>query len=179
VSTGANPELIGPGGSGVWLMAARPVSIDGVSYDLGGGIYQRLLTTMDPNWWAAQTLVSGGGLYGAYYEASEPNGKLYFANPSGAGVNIRLMMRTTIGPVLQTDVMTLPQGYQSALELTAMEAVADAFHATLTASQIQRAGKARARIWANNVRVPALSTRGLGLPGQPRGRWDYRTGRWY
>jgi hypothetical protein len=59
-----------------------------------------------------------------------------------------------------------------------MEAVVDAFHATLTEKQIQRAGKARGRIWNNNLRIPSLSTRGLALPGTCGGRWDYRTGTW-
>lgn len=178
VTTGANPEVIGPAGTGAWLMAARPVTIDGVSYDLGGGIYSRIYTTTDPRWWDAQQVSTGATVIGAYYAADEPNGHLYFSSPPASGSNVRLMLRTTLGPVAQTDAMTLPPGYQSALELTAMEAVVDAFHATLTAKQIERAGKARGRIWGNNLRVPSLSTRGLGLPGSRGRRWDYRTGTW-
>jgi len=178
VSTGANPEVVGPGGTGAWLMPARPVAIDGVSYDLGGGIYTRIFTTNDPRWWDAQQVSTGATTIGAYYSADEPNGHLYFASPPAGATNVRLMLKTTLGPVLATDVMTLPPGYQSALELTAMEGCADAFHATLTAKQIERAGKARGRIWATNLRIPSLSTRGLGLPGSRGGTWDYRTLTW-
>jgi hypothetical protein len=162
--SGTNPQTIGP--TGTWVTAARPVAIAGVAVDVssGGGTYQPIYTTSDPRWWEPQPSATG-----AYYAADEPNGSLYFSAPPAAGTNIRLMMRTTLGPVLLTDVMTLPQGYQSALELTVMEAVVDAFHATLTPSQIQRAGKARGRIWANNLRIPSLSTRGLGLPGSGSG----------
>ena len=166
VFSGTNPQTIGP--TGTWVTAARPVSIDGVSVGLlpvGSGMFQRIFTTMDPKWWDAQQLPNISAMGGAYYSADEPNGSVYFTAPPAAGTNIRLMMRTTLGPVVLTDVLTLPQGYQSALELTVMEAVVDAFHATLTEKQIQRAGKARGRIFSNNLRIPSLTTRGLGVPG--------------
>jgi len=162
-TTGVNPETIGP--TGTWVMDARPVSIDGVSVDMGSGIYRRIYSTNDPKWWEAQQLIAGGSIDGAYYSPDEPNGSLYFTSPAPALVSIRLMIRTTIGPVLETDSMTLPQGYQSALELTVSEVVCDAFHVTMTANQIRRAGQARSRIFANNLRVRSLSVTGLGLPG--------------
>lgn len=178
VTTGANPEVIGPAGPGAWLLPARPVTIDGVSLVLAGGIYQRLFVTNDPRWWEAQQPIAGGGGGGCYYAADEPNGHLYFNQIPVAGTTVRLMTRTTIGPVQQTDSLTLPPGYQSALELTVMEAVCDGFHVTLTPNQINRAGKARARIWTNNLRIPSLSAAGLGLPSTAGGWWDYRTGTW-
>lgn len=173
-TTGASPETIGP--TGTFTMAARPVAIDGVAIAFSSGIYTPIFVTRDPQWWARQLTPTVGLPTGAYYSPDEPNGSLYLNGTLAAGTGIRLMTKTTLGPVLATDVMTLPPGYQSALELTAMEAVVDAFHATLTERQIARAGKARARIFGNNVRVPSLSTRGLGLPGGCGGRWDYRTG---
>jgi hypothetical protein len=162
-TTGVNPETIGP--TGTWVMPARPVSIDGVSVDMGSGIYRRIYSTNDPKWWEAQQLLSGGSIDGAYYSPDEPNGSLYFTSPAPALVSIRLMIRTTIGPVAQTDVLTIPQGYESALTLTLQEAIADAFHATPSPGLTQRAGKARARIFSNNLRVRSLSAAGLGLPG--------------
>lgn len=177
VTTGVNPETLGP--TGTFVMPARPVAIEDVAVAFSAGLYQSIGVTRDPQWWAAQ-LTTAGLPSGAFYSPDEPNGSLYLNGTLAAGTGLRLMTRTTLGPVAQTDVMNLPPGYQSALELTAMEACVDAFHATLTANQITRAGKARARIFGNNVRVPSLSTRGLGLPGSRGGRWDYRTGtiRW-
>lgn len=169
--SGANPQLIGPGAPSPWAMDARPPVIDGVSIDDGSGRYRRIYTTNDAAWWNAQQLPNISVMGGAYYSADEPNGLLYFSAPPSAGTLIRLMMPTTLGPVLETDVLTLPQGYQSALELTVMEAVADAFHATLTPNQIRRAGIARGRIFSKNLRIPTLSTRRLGLPGRDVYPW--------
>lgn len=167
VTTGINPQTIGP--TGTWVTPARPVTIDGLAWDIGSGDYQRLYVTNDPTWWNAQRL-NAGAFSGAFYSADEPNGSLSFNNsPPAAGVNVRIMQRTTLGPVVQTGVMVLPPGYQSALEFTVMERVVDAFHATLTANQIRLAGIARGRIWTNNLRVPTLSARGQGLPGTHRG----------
>lgn len=174
-STGVNPQTIGP--TGQWVLPARPPTIQAVAYDLGSGIYQEIYHTDDPHWWAAQQSILGGTPpLGAYYEPSEPNGKLYFNNIPAGATNIRLLLRTAFGSVLLTDTLVLPQGYPSALTLTLMEAIAESFHATVSPSLAQRAGKARARIFAGNLRVPALSTRRLGLPGAYGGIWDYRTG---
>lgn len=175
-STGANPETIGP--SGGWVLPARPPAIQGVAYDLGSGQYREIFITDDARWWAAQTTVLTGFPQGAYYEASEPNGKLYFNNLPATATNIRLMLRTTFGRVALPDVLVLPPGYESALTLTLMESIAEPLHATVSASLTTRAGKARALIFSKNLRVPALSLRGLGLPGVSRGWWDYRTGTW-
>ena len=178
VTTGANPEVIGPGGTGAWLMPARPVQLDGVAVSIGGSAFYPIFVTDDPEWWAAQLVGAGLGLVGAYYAADEPNGHLYFSSPPAAGTSVRLMTKTTIGPVLQTDVLTLPQGYQTALELTVAERTARAFHVVVDADLKTDAGKARARIWGNNLRIPSLSAAGQGLPGMCRGAWDYRTGTW-
>jgi hypothetical protein len=173
-STGVNPQTIGP--SGTWVLPARPPSIQGVAYDLGGGIYQEIYVTDDPQWWAAQQSILTGPPAGAYYEAAEPNGKLYFNNIPASATNIRLLLRMYFGRVALTDVLVLPPGYESALTLTLMESIAEPLHATVSASLTKRAGKARALIFAANLRVPTLSTRGLGLPGSQGGIWDYRTG---
>lgn len=175
-STGANPETIGP--SGGWVLPARPPKIDGVAIDVGSGQYREIFVTDDPRWWAARATVLGGFPGGAYYEASEPNGKLYLSSLPATATNIRLMLRTTFGRVALTDVLVLPQGYESALTLTLMESIAEPLHATVSASLEKRAAKARALIYSKNLRVGALSVRGLGLPGVSRGWWDYRTGSW-
>jgi hypothetical protein len=174
-STGANPQTIGP--SGDWVLPARPPSIQGVAYDIGNGIYQNIYTTDDPNWWSEQQSILTDSIpFGAYYEPAEPNGKLYFNNVLTSGTNVRLLLRMYFGRVALTDVLVLPPGYESALTLTLMEAIAEPLHANVSPSLAQRAGKARALIFSKNLRVPSLSTRGLGLPGSNGGLWDYRTG---
>lgn len=175
VTTGVQPETLGP--TGTWVLSARPPAVDGVSVDLGAG-YVPIFHTNDPAWWERQLPLTGGLARGAYYAASEPNGSLYFTGAPAAGTRVRLRLPTTLGPVLLTDVLVLPQGYESALVLTLMEAIAEPLHATVSASLMTRAGKARALIFSKNLRVPALSVRGLGLPGVSRGWWDYRTGTW-
>lgn len=173
-STGVNPQTIGP--SGTWVLPARPPSIQGVAYDLGGGIYQEIFTTDDPDWWAAQQSILTGPPAGAYYEAAEPNGKLFLNNIPAAATNVRLQLRTTFGRVALTDVLVLPPGYESALTLTLMESIAEPFHKDVSPSLAMRAGKARSLIFSKNLRVSGLSTRGLGLPGSNPGIWDYRSG---
>lgn len=175
-STGVNPQTIGP--SGTWVLPARPPAIQGVSIDIGSGQYREIFVTDDPAWWAARSTVLTGLPGGAYYEASEPNGKLFFTSLPAAATNIRLQLRTTFGRVALTDVLVLPPGYESALTLTLMEAIAEPMHATVSDRLVKAAGKARALIFSKNLRVPALSVRGLGLPGVSCGRWDYRTGTW-
>lgn len=175
-STGANPETIGP--SGTWTLPARPPAIPGVAVDLGGGCYREIFVSDDPRWWATRSTVVSGVPGGAYYEASEPNGKLYFTSPTPAATNIRLQLRTTYGRVQLSDVLVLPPGAESALTLTLMESIAEPLHATVSASLEKRAGKARALFFGKNLRVPSLSVRGLGLPGMGRGTWNVRTGTW-
>jgi len=174
-ATGVNPQTIGP--SGLWVLPARPPAIEGVLVDRGGGLFRPIFTTADPAWWAWQQPLTSGIAVGAYYQASEPNGALYFTDPPAAGTAVRLMLRTTLGPVAQTDSLTLAQGYESALILTLQEAIAEPLHVVISASLERRAGQARGRIFGNNTPIPRLSTRGQGLPSRARGgRWDYRTG---
>ena len=171
------PHTIGP--TGTWVLPMRPVHVDGASIAFTTGLYSTLWVHDDPLWWMAQSTAGvTGSLTEAYYSPDLPNGSFYFAQIPGGAYSVRILTRYTLGSVIQTASLVLAPGYQSALELTVMEAMADAFHATLTPNQITRAGKARARAFGNNLRVPSLSALGLGLPGMRPRRWDYRTGTW-
>jgi hypothetical protein len=173
------PHTIGP--TGTWVLPTRPVKIDGLAVAFSAGIYTAVTIHDDPAWWLAQpTSGASGSLTDAYYAPDVPNGSLYFASTPTAALDVLLLTRWTLGAVVSTASLVLPPGYQSALELTVAEAVADAFHATFTEKQVTRAGKARARIFGNNLRVPSLSAAGLGLPGTGRGgTFDYRTRTWH
>jgi len=174
------PHLLGPTGTAGWIVAERPVAIDGADWVVGTGIYQPLEVSMDPAWFAARSTYFSTAPSGLYYAADVPNGKVYFVGQPSSATTIRLQTRTLIAHVLITDSVTLPQGYRSALTLTVMEAVADAYGKTVPATLATRAGEARARIFSNNLVVPSLVTRQAGMPSDntPR-RWDYRTGQWY
>jgi len=174
VATGVNPQTIGP--SGAWVLPVRPPAIVGLAVDDGGATYREIFVTDDPRWWAAQTYSATGFPQGAYYEATEPNGSLYFNTLAAAATNVRLQLRTAFARVALTDPFTLPQGYQSALTLTLMEAIAEPLHANVSASLTTRAGKARGLIFSKNLRIPTLSATGQGLPGLDGGRFDARTG---
>lgn len=171
-----NPHTIGP--TGTWVLPVRPVKIDGLAWQVATGIYQPITVHDDPGWWLTQTVLNPGLLTQAFYNPTVPNGELYFTGLPSSATTVRVMTRTALAAVAQTASINLAPGYQSALELTLMEAIVDLFHLTLTPLQISRAGKARARIFANNLRVRSLSTAGLGLPGSCGGWWDYRTGSW-
>lgn len=174
-STGANPETIGP--SGTWVETVRPAHVDGLSYDLGSGVFQPLYVTDDPQWWQAQQPLSTS-LYGAFYSPDVPNGSLTFTSVPDTGTDITLMLRTTFAAVALTDALSLAPGYESALTLTLQEHIAETFHATVTPSLMQRAGKARARIFANNLRIPSLRA-AAGTPGLCDGGWfDIQTRTW-
>ncbi len=171
------PHTIGP--SGTWTLPVRPVAIDGAAIALSAGFYSTLWIHDDPQWWMNQSTAGViGSLTDAYYAADVPDGSLYFAMIPSSALSVRILTRWTLSAVTLTASLVLPPGYQSALELTVMEAVADAFHTTLTPNQVLRAGKARARMQSNNLRVPSLSARGVGLPGMRPRRWDYRLGVW-
>lgn len=169
-----NPHTIGP--TGTWVLPVRPVTIDGLAYEASSGVWVEIDVHHDAQWWLTQSVLDPGTLTDAYYAPDLPNGSLYFSGLPAAATTVRVMTRTVLASVLSTQSLTLAPGYKSALELTLMEAIADAFHATLTASQSQRAGKARARIFANNLRVRSLSLAGQAVPTASGGRWDYRTG---
>lgn len=168
------PHTIGP--TGTWVLPARPVTIDGLAWVSSPGVYSPIAVHTDPQWWQRQTVLNPGVLSSAYYSADTPNGSLYFSGLPAGGTVVRVMTRGVLTAVASNQTLTLPAGAQSAIELTVMEAIADAFGATVSPRLVQRAGVARARFFKNNLRIPTLST--AGAPGSGGGWWDYRTGEW-
>jgi hypothetical protein len=171
-----NPHTIGP--TGVWVLAVRPPRIDGLAYEASSGVWVPIRVHDDAAWYLTQSVSDPGSLTDAYYAPSLPNGALYFTGLPASATDVRVLTDTITSAVLSTQSLTLAPGYPSALELTLMEAIADAFHATLTPRQIQRAGAARARIFRNNTRTRALTATGQGVPSVSRGTYDYLTGSW-
>lgn len=177
VTTGAlQPHTIGPTGA-TWTLPVRPVTIDGAALDSGNGTWTPITVHDDPQWWNRRSPLSGS-LTDLYYAATVPNGAIYFDGVPAGGETVRLMTRTVLAALTLAASVDLAPGYESALTLTLQEAIADAFHATVSATLEKRAGKARARIWHNNLRIRSLSCQGMGLPGMTGGVWDARTGTW-
>ena len=170
------PHTIGP--SGVWVLAQRPVSIEGAVWLSAGVVSGRITIHRDPSWWDTQAPAAGSLSADAYYAPEMPNGKLYFVGIPVGAVSVRLLTRSQFAAVVITDSLQLPQGYRSALTLTLMENIAETFGKDVSAKLADRAGKARGRIFSNNLIVPSLSASGQGLPGLSGGRWDARTGQW-
>lgn len=170
------PHTIGP--TGTWVMTERPVSIEGLSYVFPSGTTQRITVHTDPQWWLAQIPLAGGTPFGAYYEPDIPNGRIYFSSIPSAADTVIVLVRRRLAQVLLTDLIDLPQGYQQAVTLTLMEAIADTFGRTVSPKKEHLAAQARGIVFANNVVVPTLDTRAAGLGSNLVGRWDYRTGTW-
>lgn len=177
VTTGVNPQTIGP--TGQWVLPVRPVTIDGLAWVQAAGVYAPITVHDDPGWWLSVSVLNPGTLSDAFYNPTVPNGELYFSGVPASGTSVRVMTKTTLASVLATQSLTLAPGYQSAIELSVMEAIADTFGAPVSARLEQRAGKARGRIFNNNLRVPSLRAAGSAVPGVSHGRWDARTGTWY
>ena len=170
------PHTIGP--TGTWVLPVAPVAIDGAALSVGTNLWAPITVHDDPQWWLARSFGASTSGTELYYAATSPNGSIYFAGVPGAGTTVRILTRTTLAALLATQTLALPAGYEQAMTLTLQEAIADAFHATVSATLERRAGKARATAFGNNLRVPTLSAGGQGLPGGAGGWWDYRTGEW-
>lgn len=167
------PHTIGP--TGVWVVPQRPVSIEGAAWLAAPGTYTPFPVTMDPRWWQQQSSYASPQPIAAYYAPSLPNGELYFIGAPNGAITIRLLTRYQFTAVALIDTLELPQGYYPALTLTLMEAVSEDFGKEISAKLAMDAGKARARIFGNNLRVRPLRA-GAGVPGLSRGFYDYRTG---
>lgn len=186
LSPSVSPHTIGPSAA-TFTVTQRPVSIDGISLALPGAaptVYVEL-TARDEAWYRAQTVpdLSTDIPTDFFYEASWPNGEIYFWPVPDAAYDVRLTTRVVLDDAIAlTDSFSLPPGYQDAITLTLAEESAVSFGtkaveaANLLAAHAQ---KARARIFANNDSTPTLATRDHGMPGRYAGirsNWNYLIG---
>lgn len=172
-----NPHTIGASGA-TWT-ADRPVAIDAANLVIDDARYP--LAVHHDSWRAGlpdPTLA--GDPTDLDYEPTYPNGSVYLYPVPSSANSLELLCRQRLSTVTLTAVVTLPEGYHDAIVLTAAETCIGPFSVTdptVVGSVRDGARKARARVKANNTRIPRLTTQDSGMPSsEGGGRWDYRTG---
>jgi len=175
------PTTIGP--TGTFVTAQRPVTIDGAALILTGGIRVPITVGRDAAWWFDRSVpaLAAGIPTDLYYDATWPNGSLYFYPVPNAIVAIELMTRLVLASMALATTFTLPPGYLNAVTLTVAEAIAAPLGITLASKLEQRAAQARERIGRNNRQpTPKLRTRDRGIPSGSHGGLSYNflTGGW-
>ena len=171
-----SPHTIGPTGS--LVTPARPVTIDGAT--LISGTSRTPIALQPAGWWRglASPTLTGAIPNQAYYDPTWPNGTLYLYPVPSAVASIELMTRQVLTAIALATIVSLPQGYESALLLTVAEQIAAPLGIGVPPKTEKAATDARARIFTNNrAPTPRLATRDAGMPGGGRGTgYDYRTG---
>lgn len=172
-----DPHTIGP--TGTFVVNQRPVTIDSASW-LNGGFYTPIDVHMDADRYDSLSNPSLAGVPSeVYYNPTWPNGSLYFYPVPSTAYSLILTTRVVLGQVLLSDIFSMPPGYRSAVTLTLQEALVPAYPGSQTTDLARDAGKARARAFGNNTRVPRLRTQDSGMPsGRSNSGYDYRSGGW-
>lgn len=172
-----SPHLIGP--TGTWVVAQRPVSIEGASLVLTN--IGQPITRREASWWRDQALktLTSALPTDLYYEPAWPNGKLWFWPIPTTAYPVELEIRQLLASAALklTDDFSLPPGYQDAITLTLAEDLAGPFKAEVGQVTVTKAREARERIFDTNDETPRLVTHDAGMPGGSGSSWfDYRTG---
>ena len=157
-----SPHTIGP--SGTLVVSVRPTRLYAVQLNLGSSVFVNL-NVQDSTWYQAQTVpaISESVTTDVYYKPDWPNGRMYFYGVPSTAYAMRLWYETILAAVVQTDTFTMPPGYQTAMELTLAEDLADSLGQSVSVSLERRAREARALIFGNNDKVPRLVTADAGL----------------
>lgn len=171
-----NPHTIGPD-SATFTVAQRPQSLDAAHLVISG--IRTPLRMRDAVWWLALPVptLTAQRPTDLYYEPSWPNGSLYLYPVTSAANSLELLTRVVLGSLTLNDTFTLPPGYQDAVTLTLAEDLAAPFTVPLPRKLEQSAQLARARVFGNNLVIPKIQTRQLGVPGTKSGYFDWQTGR--
>ena len=182
---GLQPHTIGlVANTPTWnVLTNRPVSVTAANLITGAGTsaYRTPIYIRDKDWWDGVSLraMTSAIPTDLYYEATWPNGNLYFwPVPSGA-LSIELRLRVLLAQMIASATFTLPPGYQDAITLTLQEDLATPYQVSADKLSIlnKKARDARARVFSNNIQVPRLQTVDAGMPGSGSGGgWDYQIG---
>lgn len=173
------PHTIGPN-SATFTVTQRPVDLLGANLILTNVTpnVRTPITLRDSDWWGDLAVLdlTSSIPTDCYYSPAWPNGAIYLWPIPTAAYHLELQTRVLLNAVTLADTFWLPPGYRNAITLTLAEALAPAFHATLTQGTIQQASQARARIFANNDQTPRLTTLDAGMPGATgQSTFNYRS----
>lgn len=173
------PHTIGP--TGTFVVTTRPTSIQGANLILPGNLTIRTdITIRDDEWWLNNRVrdLTTSIPTDLWYSPDWPNGGIYLWPVPNTAYGIELESRFVLTDLTINSVITLPQGYHSALLLTLAEELSGPFKQPIPPNIVLKAAQARGRIFANNDSTPRLRTMDAGMPGgKGVGYFDYRTGR--
>lgn len=162
-SAGTNPHTVGPSASSpTWTVTGhRPVTIEGIRITDDNGETYTALVPRPAEWWHGLTSPGTSSEYPTdyYYNPAYPLGELYFwPEPSSASIKAQLWYRTILSAVVAGDTFTMPPGYDAAVVETLKEKLAalPMFASAANGDIAAAARRARARVFGNNDRVPAL-----------------------
>lgn len=156
---GASSYTVGTGGTANF---ARPEKIDYAFYRLDSIDYPiRILATYEEYEAIPQKTLAGQPEY-VFYNPTVTLGTLYvYPQPSTGAIHL---VSTVRFPVLSTsaDAITLPSEYIMPIRFNLSELLAAVFNTPIHAGVVMAAGRSRAALKRNNVRIPTLSANVLG-----------------
>jgi hypothetical protein len=162
------------------ITTTRPVKIVNANIILNNtGTPTRVpMRIVDADWWANQRVPTIQTTLPTelYYQASFPNGELFFWPVPQIAYPVELETWTSLSQLLQTDSFVLPQGYEDAITYTLAESLCPAFGRPLDNTLAAFAQQSRALIQSNNSATPLITTSDFGMPGgasDQRGRSDF------
>lgn len=173
-----NPHTLGPTGA-TWSVTQRPVTVDGVSLQIGSGasLVQLPIRQRDATWWEAQAVpnITSGIPTDFYYDASWPNGSLYLWPVPSVAYDVQIRTRVVLASVTKNTTFSMPPAYEDALLLTTAEEICPDFTVPVPAQVAKSAREARVTAFANNaqpVRIATAPFRGGGRGSS----YNWRTG---
>ncbi len=166
-----NPHLIGPTGSSTFVVTERPTEIPALDIVLQTNV-RLAVTPSDRMWWMGLTApaVTASVPLNYYYEASWPNGQLFFWPVPSVAYAVYWQQSTSFSSaVTLASTFDMPQGYPRYVRLTLAMMLAPAFNQTPSPETVRGQIEAAAIVYGNNDRIPRLNTRDAGMPGGNRG----------
>jgi hypothetical protein len=169
-----SPHTIGP--TGTFVEAQRPVEIDAANLTIGGS--STPIDILDVEWYRSLALpLTASSPTALYYDPSWPNGSIYLYPVPASAYTLELWTRLVFAPVVLTDTVTYPQGYEGAIIDTLAEDSAEALGRQPSQKLVERARRRRADLFALNDPTPHMVTIDGGMPGYSRrGRGNYLNG---
>ncbi len=156
LTAGTASFSIGPSGD---VVGDRPIAILGGYVRVSG--YDYPIDVVDREQYNALSDKTNGSSWpgAVYYEASMPNGRVYLLPVVGSDCTIYLDTQTVLASFASTGTsVSLPPGYQRALEYgLAVEAAPD-FSVRVPESVARLAAAARSQLKTANVQVPVVDT---------------------